>query len=178
MTDIFLERDFDPPLGPADVTELALETQDCLDIHRVEWLGSFLSTDGRRMFCWFRAPDLESARIAMRQIGTDTSAMWRGSVHNRPGLDEKAMATANVLVERQFGESTALHDIQDIEDASIWCLEARNVNFIRTFYSSDEKRMMCLYEAPDAESVRQAQREAGVPFAEAWAFVAIPPEDS
>ena len=33
--------------------------------------------------------------------------------------------------------------------------------------------MLCLYEAPDAESVRQAQREAGVPFERAWAFEAI-----
>jgi hypothetical protein len=37
--------------------------------------------------------------------------------------------------------------------------------------------MICLYEAPDAESVRQAQREAGVPFDEAWAFARYGPEN-
>jgi len=69
-----------------------------------------------------------------------------------------------------------LQKIQDIENAGIGCLESRNVRFIRTFFSADQKRMICLYAAPDAESVRQAQREAGVPFEEAWTFRAVDPE--
>jgi uncharacterized protein DUF4242 len=43
------------------------------------------------------------------------------------------------------------------------------VTFLRTFFSRDRKRMLCLYEAPDAESVRVAEGKAGVPFERAWA---------
>jgi len=173
MTDMFLERVFDPSLTPDGVMDLASQAADCFGTHRVEWHGSCLATDGRKMFCWFSAPDMESARIALRQVNVDTRVLWHGSVHDAPGVAAKDVAAANVLVERNFADGVALQQIQDIEDAGIGCLESRNVRFIRTFFSADRKRMICLYEAPDAESVRQAQREAGVPFEEAWTFQAV-----
>lgn len=177
MTDIFLEREYDPPLvGPENILELLATSSGCLDMHRVEWHGSCLSNDGRKLFCWYRAPDMESTRVAMRQLGVDLKNLWSGTVHDAPGVGEKDIAAANVLVERRFDQSMPLQQIQDIENAGIGCLESRNVRFIRTFFSADQKRMICLYAAPDAESVRQAQREAGVPFTEAWTFQAVDPE--
>ena len=178
MTDMFLERNFDQALSPADILQLVGEAGDCFGIHRVVWRESLLSSDCHRMFCWFSAADMESARIAMRQIGTDTNVFWRGSVHTAPGVVEEDIASANVLVERSFEKAVALQDIQDLEDAGIGCLETRNVRFIRTYFSADQTRMICLYAAPDAESVRQAQREAGVPFVDAWTFQAIRPDGS
>jgi len=170
MTDMFLERHFEPPMTPADVIEMAGDSAGCFGLHRVEWLGSLLSHNGRRMICRFRAADMESARIALRQADANMDVFWRGSVHDAPGLDEGDIASANIVVERQFEDGVTLQEIQDIEDAGIWCLETRDVRFIRTYFSADQKRMLCLYEAPDAESVRQAQRQAGVPFDDVWAF--------
>jgi len=175
MTDLFLERRFEPPLSPSGVMEMAFEAGNCFNMHRVEWQCSFLSGNGQRMVCWFRSPDMESARIAMRQSEIDMRVLWRGSVHDKPGLTQQELAVTNVLVERRFDEPVTLLEIQAIEDAGIWCLETRNVSFVRTFFSVDQKRMICLYRAPDAESVRQAQRQAGVPFDEAWAFQLISP---
>jgi hypothetical protein len=37
------------------------------------------------------------------------------------------------------------------------------------------KRMLCFYEAPDAEAVRKAQREAAMPADCVWPCVAIRP---
>jgi len=37
--------------------------------------------------------------------------------------------------------------------------------------------MICLYHAPDAESVRLAQRQAGMPLERVWAFHAVLPPD-
>ena len=170
MTNIFLERRFDPPIGAADVTKMAIDGAGCFSIHRVAWNGSFLAADGTRMLCSFSAADTESARVALRQSGADTRVLWRGDIADAPGVREDDIDGANVLVERSFDEPVTLKQIQDMEDAGIGCLEMRNVRFIRTFFSADRRRMLCLYRAPDAESVRQAQREAGVPFDEAWSF--------
>jgi len=177
MTELFLERSFDPPLVADGVFAMALEAGHCFEMHRVEWQFSLLSKDGHKMVCLFRAPDMESARIAMRQSGIDMHVLWRGSVHDKPGLTQQELAAANVLVERRFDEPVTLQEIQEIEDAGIWCLETRDVSFVRTFFSSDRKRMLCLYRAPDAESVRQAQRQARVPFNDAWAFQTLGPGD-
>lgn len=177
MTDCFLERDFDPPIDKATVLAMALDSFGCFSIHQVEWCMSMLANDGGRMVCWFRSPDLESSRIAMRQSGVDCRLLWRGSVHDKPGLDDEQLAAANVLVERSFDAAVTLDQIQAIEDAGIDCLETRNVQFVRTFFSADQRRMICLYRAPDAESVREAQRHAGVPFDAAWTFRGIGPAD-
>jgi hypothetical protein len=55
-------------------------------------------------------------------------------------------------------------DIQAIEAAGAWCLEAHRVTFVRTLFATDRRRMLCLYHAPDAESVRLAQRQANMPM--------------
>jgi len=156
---------------------MALEAGHCFEMHKVRWQCSFLSMDGHKMVCWFSAPDMESARIAMRQSDIDMRVLWRGNVQDKPGLTQSELAAANVLVERRCDEPVTLQQIQDIEDAGIWCLETRDVSFVRTFFSVDRKRMICLYRAPDAESVRLAQRQARVPFDNAWAFQTLGPGD-
>lgn len=170
MTNIFLERNFDPPIGRDDVMQMAANGAGCFSIYRIRWNGSFLAADGNRMVCWFSAPDLETGRVALRQIGTDTRVLWRGQIVDAPSVAEDDIDGANVLVERSFDEPVTLRQVQDIEDAGIGCLQMRNVRFIRTFFSADRRRMLCLYSAPDAESVREAQREARVPFDDAWSF--------
>jgi len=42
------------------------------------------------------------------------------------------------------------------------------VTFIRSYFSKDRKRMICEYEAPDAEAVRRLQRTASMPFERIW----------
>lgn len=49
------------------------------------------------------------------------------------------------------------------------CLDLRNGAWARSYLSADRKRMVCEFEAPDAESVREALRSAGVPFDRVWA---------
>jgi hypothetical protein len=177
MTDMFLERRFDPRIDREAVLQMAVDGAGCFGIHRVKWHSSFLHARGNRMLCWFSAADMESVRIALRQLDTDMEVFWRGNVFSGVGIEEADLPKANVIVERSFEEPVTLQEIQDIEDAGVACLDMRDVRFIQTFFSADQKRMICLYEAPDAESVRQAQREAGVPFNDVWAFLRVGPDD-
>jgi Nickel responsive protein SCO4226-like len=176
MTDILLERQFDPPLTVPAVLDMAREGAGCFGLYRVDWHGSLLARDGRSMVCHFAAPDTESARRALRHVGADVTRCWAGSIHDAPHAP--AVDAATVLVQRSFAGPVQLADIQAIEDAGAWCLEARNVVFVRTYFARDRTRMVCLYRAPDAESVRAAQREAKVPFDDVWAFQRVEPPRS
>jgi len=167
---MILERRFDPPISTADVMALAEDSGSCFALYRVGWNQSFLSADGRRLVCWLSAPDAESARLALRQGGVGDHVLWPGTVHDAPTADAPSWRSANVAVERRWEEPVELDDIQAIEDAGAGCLETHQVRFARTFFSTDRRRMICLYRAPDAEAVRNAQRQAGMPVESVWAF--------
>lgn len=170
MNDVFVERRYETPLGDADMQAMVQSAGTCLDIHRVTWHRSLLSADCRTLVCHFSGPDAESVRIALRQAGSVPGSVWAGTIHDAPGVTEEGIAAANVLVSRSFDRPTDIAEIQAIEDAGSGCLETHRVRFVRTYYSKDRRRMICLYSAPDAESVRIAQREAGMPVDRIWAF--------
>ena len=176
MVDVFLERDFDPPITPADLHAAWLAGRDCARLHRVDWRGSLLSLDGRKLICHFQAPDTESARIALRKGGADIRRLWPGSIHDTPSLARFAADSVNVLVRRSFAQPVALAEIQAQEDAASRCLDVRHVKFVRSYFSTDRKRMLCLYRAPDTESVREAQRYAGMPMEDVWGFGMLLPD--
>lgn len=169
MSDVFLQRDFDPPLTDEAFDEMLEAGAGCFGIYRVQWRQSLLSTDGRRMVCCFTAPDVESTRLALRQVG-ENAVPWGGTIHDSAVAEAPPLESANVVVERSFAEPVALEDVQALEDANAGCLEARDVAFVCTFFSNDRRRMVCLYRAPDAEAVREAQRMAKMPVDSVWSF--------
>jgi hypothetical protein len=168
VTHLILERVFDPPLSVADVYERVRTSDWCFDLHRLNWDASFLSADGRTMVCSFSAPDAESARIALRQTGADVQRLWTTSVYEPP-----VPITANVVVERSPGTPDTFERLHALAESKRWCFEHHQVRWSRSFASSDGRRMLCLYEAPDVESVRLAQREAGLPVERVWAFTRV-----
>jgi hypothetical protein len=54
--------------------------------------------------------------------------------------------------------------LQDEYSLKLPCLEARNARWQYSLLSVDRDRMICTFEAPDAESVRQAYRQANADF--------------
>jgi len=175
MAEIFIERQFTPPLSRADVIAMSHDSKGRLGRYRVFWQESFLALDGHQMLCRFHAHDTESARRAFQQSGSDSGSYWSGSVHVAP---TPALPHPTVVVERRFAQPVTLASIQAIEDAGSWCLQSHRVTFVRTFFALDRTRMICLYHAPDAEAVRHAQRQAGVPLERVWACQRIAPGDT
>ena len=175
MVHLFLEQSFNPPMSVESVRTITRDRSDCCIMHNVHWCSSLLTADGRKMVCQFQSPDMESVRTALREVDVDTSILWPGTIHENPGLIDSARSSANVLVSRHFKEPVLLEDVQAKEDAGAWCLEAHNVLFILTYFSVDRTRMLCLYCAPDAESVRLAQTGAGMVFDSVRSFTKIAP---
>jgi hypothetical protein len=168
---LFLERTFDEPLTVEDVSAGGRELRWCLDVHRCRWHGSFLALDGRTMICSFSGPDMESARIALRDPDMDLSHFWAGTEYR--GANTVA---PNVVVERQFEAPVLFEDIKALSQAAAWCLDTYNVKYSHSIHSLDRKRMLCFYSAPDAEAVRSVQREARAPVSAIWAGTSVTPE--
>jgi hypothetical protein len=73
-----------------------------------------------------------------------------------------------VVVERLLSEPRALESLDAVERATSACFQLRGVHPVRSFFSRDGRRLICIYQAPDAEAVRQANRAAGLTFESVW----------
>lgn len=73
-----------------------------------------------------------------------------------------------VLVERTFPEPLDVKALEQTSENGRWCMELHRVRGIRSYMSADRRRMICVFEAPDAEAVRKANLTAGLPFDRVW----------
>lgn len=82
-----------------------------------------------------------------------------------------------IIVERTLLEPVAASTMAERVASGSACLDAHRVRFVRSLISSDGLRVICEYQAPDAETVRLANRKLGLPFDRVWAaesFAAAP----
>lgn len=164
MENVVMQRGFTPHLTEADFEAMARIAAGCLDIYRAEWVESFMALDGSRLVCRFEAPDSESIRQLSRGDGAEAKAVWASTLHDGP-----VAGSARVVVERSFDEPASMDELQAREEGAADCLSMHSVTFLRSLFSVDRRNMVCLYAAPDAESVRRAQTQAGMPLDRVWA---------
>ena len=82
---------------------------------------------------------------------------------------------SRVIVERTFPKPLTAQELEAVGERMAPCLKIYNVRWIRSFWSMDHLRMVCEYEAADAESVRAVQREAAAAFDRVWAADVVTP---
>ena len=75
---------------------------------------------------------------------------------------------SRIVVERSFEIPQSDQDMSAVADRERPCLAAYEVTWKRSLISADRKRMVCEYEAADAETLRRIQREAGAQFDRVW----------
>ena len=78
-----------------------------------------------------------------------------------------------IVVERNFETPQTDEDMKRVADQERPCLGAYQATWKRSLVSADRKRMICEYEAADAETMRRIQREAGAQFDRVWVGEAI-----
>jgi hypothetical protein len=73
-----------------------------------------------------------------------------------------------IVVERSFTTPQSDEDMKKVADRERPCLSLYEVSWKRSLIGADRKRMVCEYEAADAETVRKVQREAAADFDRVW----------
>jgi hypothetical protein len=84
---------------------------------------------------------------------------------------------ARIIVEQVFTEPFSDEDYARFAKKIDPCLELRNGLWRRSSISVDRMRMTCEFEAPDAESVRDAMHSAGIPYERVWSANVFAIED-
>jgi uncharacterized protein DUF4242 len=159
---VLVERSFKEPVAFEDFRGRGAS---CFELHRVRFLRAYSSRDRLRMICLFEAPDAESVRIAQEMSGMPFDAAWTARVvpHGADLPGGEAIVVERILA-RPVDETAVL----EAAARAAWCLEQRGCRSVATYLSGDGLRTVCVYTGPDAESVRQAQKQIGMPFDLAW----------
>ena len=84
---------------------------------------------------------------------------------------------ARVIAEHTFETPLSDEELASMSRRVDACLEVRDGAWVRSYVSADRKRMICEFEAPDAESVRHALRSAESKFDRVWSATAFVVED-
>jgi uncharacterized protein DUF4242 len=81
-----------------------------------------------------------------------------------------------LILEKEF--EPPLTDAAHDEEAARLdpCLATHGVRWLRSYLSTDRRRMVCAFEAADAEALRSALRSAGVGFGRVWAAEQFAPD--
>jgi Nickel responsive protein SCO4226-like len=165
MSVVLVERSFAEPVRFEALQALEDRAAGCFEAYDVRFLRSYFSRDRRRMICLYEAVDADVVRHVQERAKLPFERVWTASVLRHAGVDAEGEA---VLVERTFDRQLGESALRDTAVRSAGCCEARGCRVVTTYLSADGRRATCVFEAPDAESVREAQQRAGLPFDRAW----------
>jgi len=78
------------------------------------------------------------------------------------------MEVINVIGELSFDAPLAPVGLAKLQRSDGWCFGNCRVRLVRLFLARNRKRAVLVFEAPDAESVRQAFRHTQTHFDDIW----------
>jgi hypothetical protein len=82
-----------------------------------------------------------------------------------------------VIVETAFDPPTTDEEFDVLAERADPCLGERHARWITSYFAIDRRRRICVFDAPDAEAVRQAYRMANVKFEKIWSAEQILDEE-
>ena len=76
---------------------------------------------------------------------------------------------ALIIIESSFDPPISEEEFDALAEQVTPCLDERDATWVTSYMATDRRRRVCVFEAKDAESVRQAYRLSGVKFDRIWA---------
>jgi len=85
------------------------------------------------------------------------------------------MDMAVYVGERTFAQPVSLDAFQQGGVKLVECIARHDIQWLGSHLAKDGLRSICLFEAADAERIREAANTAGVPFDRVWAADVMAP---
>jgi len=173
---VIVVRRFEEPQAFEPIQAAEQRVAWCLDQHRVRFLRSYSSRDGLSMVCFYEAPDAESVRLTQAKAGLPVESAWSAAVQRYRAVHAAREGRVTVVVERELEQPVTLEFVESVFASGKGCLDLHGAEPIASHLSKDGRRVLCIFDAPDAESVRIANHQIGVPVHRAWpAELHLPP---
>lgn len=168
LSTVVVERRFEQSTTFEALDEQESAVAWCLEQHGVTFVRTYLSLDGRTMICVYSAPDAEAVRETQRRGGLPVARLWSATILSATGRHSAAAGFSTVVVERDLPPAMDRAQLESLLANAGGCLETNRAELLESKLSLDRTRMLCVFQAPDAESVRRANRQLGVPVSAVW----------
>jgi len=171
METIVVERSFPQPEDPAQVQAAEAAVAWCLAQHDVTFLYAYVARDHRRRVCVYHAPDAEAVRVTQHTARLPFDRVWPAT-----RLVAGALPTgACFVVERTVARPMTRAEIEAAMAGAAPCFARRAATLAVSHVAHDGTRMVCVFTAPDAETVRIVNRQSGLPCDQVWpAYPLVP----
>jgi hypothetical protein len=178
VQDFYVEQALATPLTAAAEQALLGRLISCGHEYGARFRDFLVDVEHQRIVCRVEADNLQSARAALRCSGLEPDATWVSAVYGLRSGAPDAPADANACATTANGVDgqTALVDViaecrhdgpidaTKLARACDWCLDTFRVQPGPLIVSTDGRRILAFFRAPDAEAVRACYRQASVPF--------------
>jgi Nickel responsive protein SCO4226-like len=166
MATVIAERQFEQPQNVEQTRAIVTGEGQTLERLGVRTLRHYIAADELRAVSVFDAPDIHAVLDTLQPCRVWPATLHLIGSHDLEMSDGRAQSV--VVVERSLAAPATFDQLQALEDAGRGCFEMRNVKPVMSYFSFDRLRLLCIYAAPDAESVRRSNRLAEMPFDRAW----------
>lgn len=79
-----------------------------------------------------------------------------------------------ILVLRRFETAVEIEELDAMVEQNGWCFDAHQAERLVSYVASDKRSTLCVFRAPDAESVRLANAKAQIPVDRVWTATEYP----
>jgi hypothetical protein len=168
---IVVERSFADRVDMPSLAELERKGAGCLEQHGVRPLHTWVARDGRHAVCFYEAPDAEAVRTIQRNAGMPFDHVWRALFV--PVGSDTTLTTARecVVVQRELPAPLSADVVLATREQVAPCERRHRISPLGSYVQLGGVRALCCFRAVDAEAVRIAQRESGMPTIRAWSAV-------
>lgn len=173
MSLVIVETAVEQPLSDEYLHDADQRIIPCLHARNIMWRYSLLSIDRCRMICMFDAPDAESVRDSYRRAGLFSRPTWTGDLIKLEVAQRQRDLAVRYVMEGTYPASSDTN-WSEISSKLHACAE-HNFEWLQAYLSRDRTRIICELNAPDIESVREAQRYVGLHFDQIWVADFIAP---
>jgi hypothetical protein len=167
MSLVIVETVTEKPMTDADLQEADEIGLPCLQAHGVTWRYSLLSSDRYQMICLFDAPDAMSVRNSYAKLGVDKRAIWAGELLQPQDISLQQDLTELYVIQAHYPVLSEA-EWNEVQQKFVQCCTASGVKWLRSYVSLDRTRVIYELDAPDADSLGEVQRQAGLSRNGVW----------
>ena len=141
-------------------------------------LRHYLALDRRFAVAIYEAADARTVRLAHEQAGLFCDAVWEGELVVGGPAPVAPPGRVTVIAQRELPRSFTAEEVQGTYARGEHCLGTHRVEPLGSYLSGDGRRLLCVFAALDAESVRASNRALGVPLLRVFTAEVTPPGTS